>query len=129
MTDDRDGPARPREETVALGVELLDHLEDDELPLPELLDRLETVTTSPAVTREVLEEAERRGVIEREDAVVRVHGSGFVRFDSQVVRREGDFSCRRCGAGITTGHFVRLDAGELGPFGSSCIRKVTGREE
>ncbi len=129
MSPDDDAPMRPREETVALGVELLAHLEDEELPLPELLDRLETVTTSPAVTREVLEEAERRGVIEREDAVVRVHGSGVVRFDSQVVAREGDFSCRRCGAGITTGHFVKLDAGELGPFGSSCIRKVTGREE
>jgi len=23
---------------------------------------------------------------------------------------------------------VTLDAGELGPFGSSCIRKVTGRD-
>ena len=129
MARDDDAPTRTREETVALGVALLEHLEDEELPLPELLDRLETVTTSPAVTREVLEEAERRGVIEREDAVVRVHGSGFVRFDSQVVTREGEFSCRRCGAGITTGHFVTLDAGELGPFGSSCIRKVTGREE
>ncbi|UIO99465.1 DUF5830 family protein [Halobaculum sp. CBA1158] len=123
------GEARSRSETVELAVDLLDHLADDELPLPELLDRLETVTTSPAVTREALEEAERRGVIEREDAVVRVHGSGTVRLDSRVIRREGDFSCRRCGAGITTGHFLRLDAGELGPFGSSCIRKVTGREE
>ncbi|MFC7096705.1 DUF5830 family protein [Halobaculum marinum] len=123
-----DARTRSRAEKVALGVELLEHLEDEELPLPDLLDRLETVTQSPAVTREVLEEAERRGVIEREDAVVRVHGSGFVRFDSQVVTREGEFSCRRCGAGITTGHFVRFDAGELGPFGSSCIRKVTGRE-
>ncbi|MXR41944.1 MarR family transcriptional regulator [Halobaculum sp. WSA2] len=128
MTPDEEASARPREETVALGVELLEHLEDDELSLPELIDRLEAVTTSPAITRDVLEEAERRGVIDREDAVVRVHGSGFVRFDSQVIRREGDFSCRRCGAGITTGHFLRLDAGELGPFGSSCVRKVTGRE-
>ena len=129
VTADGDGPDRSRAETVELGVDLLAHLEDAELPLPELLDRLETVTTSPAVTREGLEEAERRGVIEREDAVVRVHGSGFVRFDSQVVRREGEFSCRRCGTGIGTGHFIRLDSGELGPFGSSCIRKVTGREE
>ncbi|SHG81334.1 DUF5830 family protein [Halobaculum gomorrense] len=129
MAPDDGAPTRTREETVALGVELLDRLEDEELPLPDLMDRLETVTTSPAVTREVLEEAERRGVIEREDAVVRVHGSGFVRFDSQVICREGEFSCRRCGAGITTGHFIALDAGELGPFGSSCIRKVTGREE
>ena len=128
MTPDEGASAQPREETVALGVELLEHLEDDELPLPELIDRLEAVTTSPAITRDVLDAAERRGVIDRENAVVRVHGSGFVRFDSQVIRREGDFSCRRCGAGITTGHFLRLDAGELGPFGSSCVRKVTGRD-
>jgi len=128
VTPDEGASAQPREETVALGVELLEHLEDDELPLPELIDRLEAVTTSPAITRDVLDAAERRGVIDRENAVVRVHGSGFVRFDSQVIRREGDFSCRRCGAGITTGHFLRLDAGELGPFGSSCVRKVTGRD-
>lgn len=123
-----DAPTRTREETVALGVDLIAHLDDDELGLPDLIDRLESVTSSPAVTREILEEAERRGVIDREDAVVRVHGSGIVRFDSQVITREGDFTCRRCGAGISTGHFLRLDAGELGPFGSSCIRKVTGRE-
>ncbi|MFB6176903.1 MAG: hypothetical protein ABEI99_07130, partial [Halobaculum sp.] len=30
---------RPRAETVALGVELLAHLEDDELDLPEAMDR------------------------------------------------------------------------------------------
>ena len=119
-----------REEKLELGVELLAHLEHEELPLPDAIDRIETVTTSPALTRDILDAAEKRGVIEREDARLRVQRGGtYVNYDSQVVRREGEFECRRCGTSIATGHFVTLDAGELGPFGSSCIRKVTGRDD
>ena len=119
-----------RTETVELGVELLAHLEREELTLPEAIDRIETVTTSPALTREILDTAEKRGVIDRDGARLRVERGGtHVNYETQVVTREGSFECRRCGSGLTTGHFVRLDAGELGPFGSSCIRKVTGREE
>lgn len=118
-----------REERLELGVELLAHLEREELSLPAAIDRIETVTTSPSLTREILDAAEKRGVIERENARLRVQRGGtYVNYDSQVVQREGEFECRRCGASITTGHFVKLDAGELGPFGSSCIRKVTGRD-
>jgi len=118
-----------REEKLEIGVELLAHLEHEELSLAAAIDRIETVTTSPALTREILDAAEKRGVIEREDALLRVQRGGtYVNYDSQVTRREGEFECRRCGTGITTGHFVKLDAGELGPFGSSCIRKVTGRD-
>jgi hypothetical protein len=51
-----------------------------------------------------------------------------VNFDSDVVVRDGEFSCQRCGAAISTAHFVQFDDGELGPFGSTCIRKVLGRE-
>ncbi|TKX81103.1 DUF5830 family protein [Halorubrum sp. SD626R] len=119
-----------REEKLELGVELLAHLEREELALPDAIDRIETVTTSPALTRDILDAAEKRGVIEREDARLRIRRGGtYVNYDSQVVRREGEFECRRCGTSITTGHFVKLDAGELGPFGSSCIRKVTGRDD
>ena len=118
-----------REEKLELGVELLAHLEREELDLADAVDRIETITTSPALTRDILDAAEKRGVIDRDGARLRVRRGGtYVEFDSQVVVREGEFTCRRCGAGITTGHFVELDAGELGPFGSSCVRKVTGRE-
>ncbi|OYR42352.1 MarR family transcriptional regulator [Halorubrum sp. Ib24] len=118
-----------REEKLELGVELLAHLEHEELALPDAIDRIETVTTSPALTRDILDAAEKRGLIEREDARLRVQRGGtYVNYDSQVVQREGEFECRRCGTSISTGHFVKLDAGELGPFGSSCIRKVTGRD-
>ena len=114
---------------VELGVELLAHLEHGELSVADALDRIETVTTNPQVQREILDTAVMRGLIERENGVVRPRSQGsYVNFDSDVVVREGEFSCQRCGATISTGHFVQFDGGELGPFGSTCIRKVLGRE-
>jgi hypothetical protein len=116
------------DDTVELGVELLAHIETPELSLSDAINRIETVTTDPHLTREILDTAEMRGIIEREDGLVRTNGSAYVAFGSDVVRREGEFTCRRCGASLSTGHFIEFDAGEHGPFGSSCIRKVTGRE-
>ncbi len=116
------------DDRVELGLALLERLEHDTLPLPDVIDRIETITTNPTLTRTILDEAELRGIIDREEGVVRVRSGAYVRFDEQVVTKEGEFTCRRCGSGLSTGHFIRLEAGEIGPFGSSCIRKVTGRE-
>ena len=116
------------EDPVELGVQLLERLEHESLPLPEVIDRIETVTTDAATTRRILETAERRGVIDREEGTVRPNRSSFLSFEAEVVTKEGEFTCQRCEASISTGYFMRLDAGEHGPFGSTCIRKVTGRE-
>jgi hypothetical protein len=113
---------------VELGCELLENAEEESLTLSEAVDRLETITTDPHLTREILDTAVTRGIIAREDGLIRPQRGAFIRFESQVITKEGEFSCRRCGAGLSTGHFLELDSGELGPFGSSCIRKVTGRE-
>ena len=119
-----------RQAKIELGVDLLAHLEADDLDLAAAIDRLETVTTNPTLTREILDTADKRGIIDREDGRIRTRRGGtFVRFESQVTVREGDFECRRCGAGVSSGHFIEFESGELGPFGSSCIRKVVGREE
>lgn len=115
------------EDTVEVGVALLDALEHEQLSLAETMDRVESVTANPALQREILETAERRGVIERDGTTVVPATRTYVSFESDVVAREGEFSCRRCGAGLSTGYFLRFDAGEHGPFGSSCVRKVTGR--
>ncbi|USZ67680.1 DUF5830 family protein [Halorussus salilacus] len=123
-SEERDAEADP----VELGVELLSKLEHPELTVAEAVDRIETVTTHPATTREILDEAELRGVIDREDGIVRPTGGGYVSFESEIVTKEGEFSCRRCGASISTGYFLKLDAGEHGAFGPECIRKVTGRD-
>ena len=119
MTDD---------EQIALALELLERLEHESLSIAELVDRIETITSDPHRTRTILDEAERRGIIEREEGVVRPIQRGYVRFQSEVVTKEGDFSCRRCGASLKTGYFLSLESEEFGPFGSSCIRRVTGRE-
>ncbi|SFC73526.1 hypothetical protein SAMN05444422_11820 [Halobiforma haloterrestris] len=130
--DDPDGDDRHRhrhpDDRVELGLALLERLEHESLPLPEAVDRIETVTTDPTATRTILDEAELRGIIDREDGIVRPKSRQYVSFDRDVITKEGEFTCRRCGSGLSTGYFVDLEAGELGPFGSSCIRKVTGRE-
>jgi len=111
------------------GVELLARVERAELSVKEALDRIELVTTEPATQRAILEAAQRRGIIEREGGTVRPRAEGtYVRFGRDVEVREGDFSCRRCGANLSSGHFLLLESGELGPFGSTCIRYVLGRE-
>jgi hypothetical protein len=126
VTSGSDASTEP--DPVALGVELLSKLEHSELTVAEAVDRIETVTTHPATTRKILDEAEKRGVIEREDGILKPKGGGYVSFQSEVVTKEGDFSCRRCGASISEGYFIKLDAGEHGAFGPECIRKVTGRD-
>jgi len=115
------------EETVEVGVAVLATLEG-ELSLSATIDRIETVTTDPALTREILDTAQLRGLIEREDGLVRVRSGRSLDLDRDVVKREGEFTCRRCGCSLSTGHFIRFETAEHGPFGSSCIRKVTGRE-
>ncbi|WP_254831509.1 DUF5830 family protein [Haloglomus salinum] len=114
---------------VELGVQLIERLEHAELSLAELVDRIETVTTHPATTRAIIEAAEKRGIIERDGDTVKPTSGRFLTFESEVVERSGDYECKRCGKSLSVGHFIRLEAGELGPFGSSCIEKVTGRRD
>lgn len=126
---EHDPTPRDPETIVALGVELLAHLEHEQLSLADAVDRIETITTDPALTREILDTAVARGLIDREDGVIRPRSGSFVSLEGDVVSREGEFTCRRCGAALTTGYFIRFDAAEHGPFGSSCIRTVTGRDD
>ncbi|ELY90759.1 DUF5830 family protein [Natrialba taiwanensis] len=122
------GQPNSHDDRVELGLALLERLEHDSLSLADVVDRIETVTTDPTITRTILDEAELRGIIDRENGIVRPKSRQYVRFEQDVITKDGEFSCRRCGCGLSTGYFITLDAGELGPFGSSCIRKVTGRE-
>jgi len=129
MVADEPGAPGTDGDPVEVGVELLAKAEDAELELAEAMDRVEAVSTAPSVVREILDAAEKRGVVEREDGVLWTTGSGYVSQTTDVVRRDGDYDCRRCGTGLSTGHFVQLESGELGPFGSECVRKVTGRDD
>jgi len=117
------------DDRVALGLELLAHLEQPELSVKETMDRIETVTSDPQVQRAILDTAQREGIVDRDGGTVRPTQTGtYVSFERDVVVKTGEFDCRRCGAGISEGHFVTFENDELGPFGSTCIRKVLGRD-
>ncbi len=114
---------------VELGVNLLGCIEDEELSLSDAVDRIETVTTDPLLTREILDTAVMHDVIEREDGQLRIqHDATAIQFDAGILKRDGNYECRRCGSDLSTGHFLQLPAGELGPFGPSCVRIVLGQE-
>ena len=117
-----------REETIERGIALLSLLEHAELPLAEVMDRIELVTSEPHLQQAIITRAEEEGVIERDGVTIRPRTHEFLRFSSDVRTKEGEFSCRRCGASCRTGYFIVFEDSELGAFGSSCIRKVTGRE-
>lgn len=118
----------PETEKIEKALDLLRHLEDDELSLNDCFKRIETVTTSPHLQRQILQAAESEGVIEREEETVQPVDDARVNFEEDIITKEGDFSCERCNTGLSTGYFIKTDAAEHGPFGSTCIRKVTGRE-
>ncbi len=117
-----------KEGVIERGVALLELLEHNELSLAAVLDRIELVTTDPRLQRAIIERAAAEGIIDREENRVRPRSPTFLRFQADVRKKEGEFTCRRCGASLGTGYFIEISDGELGPFGSTCIRKITGRE-
>ena len=138
------GEARSVDERVELALELLAHIEADSMPLSEVMKRIESVTTVAATQREILTAAEERGLLvrDRERHVTRggkrvsetgagssVHLTGEKSVgEADIERRDGDYTCQRCGASLSTGHFVAFDEREHGAFGPECVRIVLGRD-
>lgn len=111
------------------GLAVVEALAPHDPSVADIVDMLESVVAGPDAVREVLTEAEARDLIERDQARIRpgpAH-AGADRRDG-IVTKHGEFTCRRCSRGVSTGYFIRLEAQEIGPYGSTCIRKVTGRE-
>ncbi len=111
------------------GVAIVAALAHAEPSIADVVDALESVFDSPDQIRTVLDKAEADGLIEREGSQLR-RGRAATPTDrrGRIIKRDGEFSCRRCGRRVTTGQFVRIGDSELGPYGSTCIRRITGRE-
>jgi len=116
------------DEQIEQALNLLEYIDYDELTVKEVFDRLEVVTKDAHLQNRILEVATDRGIIEREGDTYALSRSGSEGFESSVVRKEGEFTCDRCDKGITEGYFLKIGDAEHGPYGSTCIRKVTGRE-
>lgn len=114
---------------IEAGVALLQRADLDNASMKDVVDRVEAVTTDPATTRQIIDSAVMRGVIDRDQGVVNTTMTGTgPSLDAAIVKRDVvDADCARCGQSISTGHFVVLESQELGPFGGTCIDRVRGR--
>ncbi len=111
------------------GLAVLEALVMRDPPVPAIVDALESLFDGPDAVREVLTTAERRGLIEREAKRIRPGPNHTPPSDRtrSIHTKEGEFTCRRCGQHLSTGYFVSVATEELGPYGSTCVRKLTGR--
>jgi hypothetical protein len=104
---------------------LIAALETDTLSLKQLVDRIELISSSPQETRAILDAATRRGLIARDGAQIAVRDRSVApALAPAVIRRAGSYRCRRCGRQLSEGHFIQLAAGEVGPFGATCVERV-----
>ena len=120
-----------REESIVeTGIALLDRFEDTAVSLAETMDRLEAITTDHRLLRTILDEAVTRDIIDidREEGRITPLTGTYHRFQSDIRTKRGSFSCVRCGRSLSTGYFLVIEEREIGPYGSSCIRQVTGRD-
>ena len=114
-----------RTERVEAALALIATVDAASLSLKALVDRIELVSTSPQETRQILDTATRRGLIDRDGAEIAVRDrSTAPAFEPAVVRRVGAYRCRRCGRRLTTGHFIAVGTAEVGPFGATCVDRV-----
>jgi|JXWS01.1.fsa_nt_gb hypothetical protein len=112
------------------GLDLLRHMQIDSLTLSEIVDRIEMISSDPAITRSILEQATTHGILSRENGSIRkgVHHPGATA-EPTVEQRTGEYQCRRCGSSLKKGYFLVLDSGEMGPFGPTCVTYLTGRDD
>lgn len=118
------------EESLEEALAVLEALAPFEPSVADAVDALEEVLGGTDAIRTALERAERAGLIERAGGRIRVPTTHREPVDrgGAIVTREGDFRCVRCGRSVSTGYFLRVDGKEVGPYGSTCIRKVTGQD-
>ncbi len=109
---------------IKAGVELLSMLKQKEYSISEILDIIELVTKVPEIKKEILREAEKKGVIKRIEKYITIVYDENKHL--KIKRKRCSANCIRCGREIKNCYFVLLESLELGPFGSECIKKVRG---
>ena len=97
-----------------------------EMTLSKAIGLIEIVTKDPHLTRQILEEGERRGVIKRDGTRVRLLDNVSGDYRSKVKTKSGEFVCGRCGSRLSKGYFIVSNGREWGPFGPTCVKKIIG---
>lgn len=115
------------EDKIRQGVELLRGVKR-EITMVEATDLLELITEVPETIRNILEVAEKEGIVKRTTGrlvVKETPAGGQDSFDyPKKIKRPCADHCKRCNRIITSCHYIVLsDSVEVGPLGSECVKK------
>lgn len=115
--------------TLEKALAVVEAIAPQEPTVADAVDALEVLLDEPGSIRTVLDRAEAEGLIERDGTMLRIPSTSVVHTDRRgaIVTKDGEFDCLRCGRSLSRGYFLRVESAEVGPYGSTCIRKVTGR--
>ena len=109
------------------GLELIAALGAIELKPVEIGDLLyNLITRDFKIIDEILKIAQEEGLLKRTEKTYSITpGTSSLKFEKpKIVKRDERTNCRLCGKRISTGYYVILQSHTIGPYGSSCIRKI-----
>lgn len=112
---------------IEAGLELLAALGAIELKPVEIGDLLyNLITRDFRIIDEIIKIAQQEGLLLRtEKTYLITPGASNLKFEKpKIVKRDERTNCRLCGKRISTGYYVILQSHTIGPYGSSCIRKI-----
>ncbi len=111
------------EDKIKAGVELISTLKRKKYNISEILNIIEIITRVPEIKKEILTEAERRGIIKRAEKYITImmHDNNK---HLKIKRERCSANCIRCGREIKNCYFVLVGSFKFGPFGSECIKKT-----
>ena len=116
------------EKQIEAALMLLGMVGESEISVKEAVEIIQNITRVPERIREVLEIAEERGMIKREGGRLVILETGKELFRAgeypRIIKKKADEACTRCGRKITSCYYITLPEREVGPFGSTCIRRM-----
>lgn len=112
---------------IEAGLELLSALGAIELKPVEIGDLLyNLITRDFKIIDEILKIAQQEGLLQRtEKTYLMTPGASHLKFEKpKIIKQDENTNCRLCGKRISTGYYVIFKSHTIGPYGSSCIRKI-----
>lgn len=109
------------------GLELIAALGAIELKTIEIRDLLYNLISKNYTTiDEILDIAQQEGLLQHTEKTYSITpGASNLKFEKpKIIKRDERTNCRLCGKRISTGYYVVLKSHTIGPYGSSCIRKI-----
>lgn len=116
-----------RANNIDKGLEIIAALDVNQLQPIELRDILYyTVAKNYEVVDEILSSAIDEGIVERRDATYHLtpEASSLEFEKPRIIKQEDKSRCKLCGKSLNTSYYIEFKSDTIGPYGSTCVRKI-----